>query len=276
MRFTVHHESRYAYSVPVGLAPHTLRLSPRLDHARLIWSQLMIDPLPAWRSDIIDIYGNAISHVEFSGLSHWLSVTSQFELDTTPLPLLVDPGLPPLPWPISVPDGLDPYRYEPSASPAVGQFAEWVCWQAGHFPLGFVQSLCDDLFWRIFRHNRIEGYAQPPASTLANREGACRDITVLFMAACRHLGIPARFVSGYYVQPNSPDGLRQLHAWPELWLPGIGWRGWDPTNGIPVTDAHVALCVAPDQASTMPIDGGFYANGVTATLDYSIRIATGP
>lgn len=276
MRITVRHDTWYNYSVPVGLAPHTLRLSPRLDHASLVWQQLNIDPWPSWRSDTIDDAGNAITHAEFSGLFSVLTISSQFELNAYGPPMLIDPGLPPLPWPTRVGDRLDLYRHEPFADPSVAQFAELICWQAGHFPLGFIQALCNDLYNRVFRHDRIYGLAELPATTLANQEGACRDITVLFMAACRHLGIPARFVSGYYAPPGCPAGQRQLHAWPEVWLPGMGWRGWDPTNGIMTTEGHVPLCAAADQASTMPIDGGFIANGVTATLNYSIQMSTGP
>ena len=92
--------------------------------------------------------------------------------------------------------------------------------------------------------------------------------------ACRSLGIAARFDSGYQAQADTPDGRRHLHAWPEVFLPGLGWRGFDPTHGIAVTDGHVALCAAPDQADTMPVEGGFYGEGITATLDYRVEIAT--
>jgi transglutaminase-like putative cysteine protease len=60
-----------------------------------------------------------------------------------------------------------------------------------------------------------------------------------------------------------------------VFLPGLGWRGFDPTHGIAVTDGHVALCAAPDQADTMPVDGGFYGDGVTSTLEYRVQIGTG-
>jgi transglutaminase-like putative cysteine protease len=100
-------------------------------------------------------------------------------------------------------------------------------------------------------------------------------LTALFMAACHSLGIAARFVSGYQAHADTPDGQRHLHAWPEVFLPGLGWRGFDPTHGLAVTDGHVALCAAPNQAATMPVDGGFYASGVTSTLEYKARIETG-
>ena len=109
------------------------------------------------------------------------------------------------------------------------------------------------------RHEiRAEGAAWSPERTLVAGGGACRDVTALFMAACRSVGIAARFVSGYQAEADTPDGRRHLHAWPEAFLPGVGWRGFDPTHGLPVTDGHVALCAAPDQAATMPIEGGFW------------------
>ena len=91
------------------------------------------------------------------------------------------------------------------------------------------------------------------------------------MATSRSLGVAARFVSGYQAQADTPDGQRHLHAW---LLFGLGWCGFDPTHGIAVTDGHVALCAAPNQADTMPVEGGFYANGVPSTLEYHVQIAT--
>jgi transglutaminase-like putative cysteine protease len=124
------------------------------------------------------------------------------------------------------------------------------------------------------RRVRVEGAAQSPVTTLTTRSGACRDLTVLFLAVCRSLGMASRFVSGYQAAAQTPDGQRHLHAWAEVFLPGHGWSGWDPMHGVKVADGHVALCAAPDQAETMPIEGGFYGPAQMATLDFSVRIAT--
>ena len=99
---------------------------------------------------------------------------------------------------------------------------------------------------------------------------------MLFLESCRQLGIAGRFVSGYQAQAETPDGQRHLHAWAEVFLPGAGWRGWDATHGVRVLDGHVALCAAPAQAATMPIEGGFLFQGavVNSTLDHSVRIST--
>ena len=82
---------------------------------------------------------------------------------------------------------------------------------------------------------------------------------MLFLAACRSLGLPARFVSGYQAHAETPDGRRHLHAWAQARLPGLGWRGYDPTHGLAVADGHVALCAAPEQGATMPVEGGYWA-----------------
>ena len=131
------------------------------------------------------------------------------------------------------------------------------------------------------RHIRVEGPAQRPAETLALRRGACRDITVLFLAACRTLGIPGRFVSGYQSRAQTPDGQRHLHAWAEaFYVLASGGRGMVTPSHCPASLGRAcAPRAAPEQAATMPVEGGFYgpADGsmLTSTLDTSVRIATG-
>jgi len=141
--------------------------------------------------------------------------------------------------------------------------------------VAFLDHLCGTLYGRTDRQIRHTGDAQSAAETLATRRGACRDLTVLFLAAVRTLGFAGRFCSGYQAAAQTPDGQRYLHAWPEVFLPGIGWRGWDPTHGVVVGEGHVALCAAPEQAATMPVAGGYYfGDSITATLDFEVRIAT--
>jgi len=273
MRFSVHHETLYRYSEPVRLAPHLLRLNPRADGARVLTGSVTVEPAPAARHESTDRFGNRITHVSFEGLSDLLRIDSCFDLDIPTAAPWCDPGLPRLPWLASRRDELADYRPDCGHDVAVAAFAAALASESGWAALPFLDRLCQTLFTRLDRHIRLEGAAQAPAQTLASGRGACRDLTVLFMAACRSLGIAARFVSGYQAHADTPDGHRHLHAWPEVFLPGAGWRGFDPTHGTAVTDGHLALCAAPDQAATMPIEGSFYGNGVTATLDYRVRIA---
>ncbi len=274
MRFSVRHDTLYRYSIPVGLAPHLLRLTPRAERVRMLASQLTIEPPPAARRESVDRFGNRITEVSFAGLSDLLRVESCFDLEISAPPPLQESGLPRLPWSCRAARVPADYWREERQDPAVQNFAETLAAESGRTTVPFLEHLSQTLFRRFHRNIRIEGAAQPPARTLASGRGACRDLTVLFMAACRSLGIAARFVSGYQAHAETAEGDRYLHAWPEVFLPDAGWRGFDPTHGTAVTDGHVALCAAPDQAATMPIEGGFYGDGVTATLDYQVRIAT--
>jgi len=233
-----------------------------------------VDPTPTVRQEVTDRFGNLVTHVDFEGVSDRLFVESSFDLETVAPAPMTDPGLPRLPWSLGPGDPMAEYCSGGEQDIAVRDFAATLAAESGWASLAFLDRLNWTLFARMKHDIRAVGAAWTPAQTLAAGGGACRDVTTLFMAACCSLGIAARFVSGYQAHADTPDGQRHLHAWPEAFLPGLGWRGFDPTHGLAVTDGHVALCAAPSQAATMPVDGGFYADGVTATLEYKVRIET--
>jgi transglutaminase-like putative cysteine protease len=276
MRFSVYHETHYRYSAPVALAAHVLRLTPRADRAILRMHCLTIDPLPSVRQGPMDRYGNPLTHLEFEGFSRHLRIESRFDLETHPTPAPSRFALPPLPWLPDASGTLADYLPPGDQDESVRAFAAGLASESGWDARDFLDRLNRALFTRTDRCIRHEGAAQAPAHTLAAAKGACRDLTVLFMSACRSLGIGARFVSGYQAHAKTPHGRRHLHAWAEVFLPGSGWHGFDPMHGLPVTDGHVALCAAPDQAATMPVEGGYYGDGVTSTLDYEVSITAQP
>jgi len=272
-RWAIRHETVYRYSTPVVFAPHVLRLTPRADSVRCVARVVHVTPTPIDVADFSDAFGNSCTRVTFgTGSADELIVDSRLEVETHAPPFLLD-GLrvPTLPWAPSENDLLLPYRQR-DGSVEVGALAQQLAREVGYAPLAFFDRLCRTLYSTLDRQIRVEGPAQTPAETLTTGRGACRDLTVLFLAVCRSLGVAGRFVSGYQGQEASPDGKRHLHAWPEVFVPELGWLGWDPTHGIPVGPGHVALSAAPDQAATMPVEGGFYFNGptVTSTLSYSI------
>jgi transglutaminase-like putative cysteine protease len=270
MRFWIRHDSLYRYDVPVSLGPHLLRLSPRvtLGNVRILERRLHIEPEPVSRWDEQDEHGNTITRVSFAGSTSVLRALSELTLETLPeAPLLVPRQSAPLPWPSAAAAPVDP---------SVQHFAESLARDVQGEPVAFLDHATRTLFTSFDRRIRPSGAARPAAETLALREGACRDLTVLFLDACRHLGLSGRFVSGYQAQAETPDGLRHLHAWTEVYLPGTGWCGWDATHGVRAGDGHVALCAAPEQTGTMPIEGGFSFQGpvVNSTLDCSVHIRT--
>jgi len=266
MRFWIRHESLYRYDVPVALGEHVLRLTPRLQGIRLLSHQLMLEPAPSTRWDEQDALGNSFTRVSFNGSTQRLGVISESELET------LAPALPwtqatRLPW--TQPAGA-------AIDASVAAFADGLAREVGHQPIAFLDQLTRTLYTRFDRHIRPTGEARSAGETLALGQGACRDLTVLFLESCRQLGIEGRFVSGYQAQAETPDGQRHLHAWAEVLLPGAGWYGWDATHGLRVGEGHVALFAAATQAATMPIEGGFFFQGavVNSTLDHSVRIRT--
>jgi transglutaminase-like putative cysteine protease len=276
MRFAVRHETLYRYSVPVVLASHVLRLTPRSEY-QVRARSLVVWPEPVRLHEKDDSHGNRIMRVRFSEqATRELRIESRFELETSSPPPAFEP-LERLPWTRPPADDLAVYRPgDPAVDPTVVAFARAVAAEVGQQPVAFLDHLCRTIHARADKQIRTSGDAQAAAETLASWQGACRDFTVLFLAAARSMGMPARFCSGYQSAADTPDGRRYLHAWPEVLVPGAGWRGWDPTHGVAAGEGHVALCAAPDQAETMPVVGGFYFSGssVTSTLDFDLQITT--
>jgi len=273
-RWAIRHETSYRYDTAVAFAPHILRLSPRPDSVRTLARSLQITPTPIEVSDFSDEFGNICTRLSFDANAvEQLKIESRVEVQTyaARAHLLAALRLPPLPWTPPTFDLLSTFR-QADGSGEVVALAQRLLAEVGGAPLAFFEHLSTTLYAMIDRQIRVEGSAQTPAQTLALGRGACRDLTVLYLAVCRSLGVAGRFVSGYQGQEASPDNQRHLHAWPEVFVPEHGWLGWDPTHGVPVGPGHVALSAAPDQAATMPVDGGFYFNGptVTSTLSYSI------
>jgi transglutaminase-like putative cysteine protease len=106
--------------------------------------------------------------------------------------------------------------------------------------------------------------------TLREHDGTCRDLTVLFCAACRSAGIAARFVSGYECEAATQDSA-DMHAWAEVYLPGGGWRGYDPSQGLAVSTSHVAVAAAANPAMAASVSG-IYRGAVRSRMQFAIAM----
>ncbi len=273
MLFEIEHLTLYRYSVPIRLGEHLLRFQPLETQAQqLLDYELTIDPAPAGRQPHRDAWGNSVERVWFQGQTSQLQVLARLRLHTRdPLPLPSDIPLPP--YGSDNTNEVSPYL-SPLESPDVMQaFVEPLLGADG--ALGFLQRVNETLHGFYHRGVRLDGPPRRPAETLDRTEGVCRDLTVLFMAASRHAGIPARFVSGYQ-QGEGTRARRYLHAWPEALLPGYGWCGFDPTHGSRVGSDHVTVAAAPDAAAVNPLEGGYNFDGpqLDSTLDTDILITT--
>ena len=204
--------------------------------------------------------GNVQQLVYFNHPTRHLTVTAEMQLqsdefnsfDFVLFPL--DTQRVPFHYPKSVEDLLQPYLQQVSASEKVKQWAENLAAQSDWQTTAFLMNLNQAI--REFTYEVRElGAPFPPEQTLTLCKGSCRDYTTLFMAACRSLGIAARFVSGYLL--GNPQQEHQLHAWAEVYLPGAGWRGFDPTEGSVVVNRHIFLTSTAKPDLAAPISGTF-------------------
>ncbi len=276
MRFTIRHETLYCYSAQVSFAPHVTRLRPRDDGTqRTVAFALEIEPVPSHTAQALDADGNIIDHHWFLATADRLRIASTIEVETlrsNAFDYIPDVSFDTLP--VRYVDGqaraLAPYLTRAELDGNVLAFAEAIAADTGSRPVAFLDGLNRAISQRIRNQIRYHGRAQPAAVTLTSGTGACRDLTVLYMEAARALGFAARFVSGY--RRGNLGMRRHLHAWAEVYIPGGGWRGWDPVEGVAIADTHVALAASAVQAGTMPVEGSYYGAGVTTTLSYKIEI----
>ena len=153
--------------------------------------------------------------------------------------------------------------------------AGWVnaLWQAGE-PLqtfALLQRLNAHIHQSLSYRVREEPGVQTPAETLSLGTGSCRDWAFLFMEAARRFGLATRFVSGYLNTAPSSRNYGATHAWAEVFLPGAGWKGFDPTTGLVVGTDHIAVAVARLPESVPPVEGSFIGPP-GSTLDVGVWV----
>jgi len=258
----------------VFFEPHQLRFQPRNDAAqRLVRFDLEIDPAPAGTSQSLDADSNLVTVAWFDNVHDRMALRAVSEVETlreNPFDYLLTSTNRRLPV------GYQPWEQAqlahackrsilPVHSDPVHDLAEQVREAAGSELVPFLTRLSTTLFDRFKLIHRDHGQAWPAATTMEQRQGSCRDLAVLFMDACRVVGLAARFVSGYHeVLGGTPE--RELHAWAEVYLPGAGWRGYDPTNGLAVADRHIAIAAATDPRNTAPVTATYRGNNVEAEM----------
>jgi len=276
MRFSIQHHTQYRYSQPVRLSPHQLRFHPRDDGAqRVIRHHLEISPTPQGQNAHIDLEGNRVTQIWFADDTDHLTIALTMEVETlrsNPFDFILDQAAISLPIDHSH-DVVCAHSYlqRIDTDDAVTAFAAEMSLAVNRDTLRFVDRLNRELFADFNHIHRETGEPQSPATTLQTRHGACRDLAVLFVDCCRAEGLAARFASGYQ-KGNLQAERRHLHAWPEVYLPGAGWRGFDPTHGEVIADTHVTVTAAAHPQHTMPVSGIFTGQGASSTLHYDLRI----
>jgi len=276
MNFNIQHHTVYRYSRPVRLDPQLLRFHPRDDGAqRVIDYQISITPTPIGRNDHICLEGNRVTQVWFDGETDRFEVNVNMKVETIRSNAF-DYFMAPESKMLPIKHAEDyacaqAYLQRIDADDTVTAFAAELSLAVKRDTLSYLEHLSRQLFTDFKHVIRDTGEPQSPAFTLQSRSGACRDLSVLFVDCCRAEGIPARFASGYQKGHERLE-RRYLHAWPEVYLPGAGWRGYDPTHGEAVADTHVTIAAAARPSDTMPVTGIFHGEGVISNLDFMLQI----
>lgn len=285
MRYTILHNTTYQYDRPVQLDTHILRLRPRTDaHQTVRSGSVQISPQPDKVVQTVDLDGNTLSMLWFSPettASLNIQMISDVEtFCTNPFDYLLERWAItfPLDYPSMLKAQLAPYLAAGTSEllatidPSVMQLAQELLYASENNVVTFLSSLNQRIYEQCQYVIRETGAPLPPGITWGKKLGSCRDFAVLFMETCRAVGLAARFVSGY--QEGDADSRdRHLHAWCEVYLPGAGWRGYDPTLGLAVGDRHIALVAStyPDYAA--PLSGRLRpGSNAKATMSYQLSI----
>lgn len=279
-RVTLTHITCYRYAHPVHLGPQLVRLRPA-PHCRCEVEAyaLGVEPVPHFIHWQQDPFANHQARLVFPEATERLELTVTLTARLTPFnpfDFFLDAGAEQVPFNYGERDrwGLAPYLTPQPLTPAMAG-----CLKAlGGTPMPTIEFLVE-LNRRLCQHiryvHRAEAGVQDPEQTLTLAQGSCRDSGWLLVQLLRHLGLAARFVSGYLVQVE-PDargtisGPTELHAWCEAYLPGAGWVGLDPTSGLLAGAGHIPLACAPEPSGAAPVEGA--VDPCEMRLDHQMRV----
>jgi transglutaminase-like putative cysteine protease/predicted glutamine amidotransferase len=282
--YDITHRTVYRYAQPIERSQHVLRLTPYHDRLQTVRSHQLSVSVSAASRDYEDVFGNRVRRliVESPFTELIIEAKSVVEvLDTDPLgfgPLKVSSTIP-LVWMPWQRQALDPFLLPP-------ELPETELAELAEYAMSFVKRNEYDLLDTLVDMNQTihkeYAYTQgattvstTPFEVYVNRRGVCQDFTNLFICMARLLGVPARYVCGYiYTGPKSANTAQSeaSHAWVQLYLPHIGWKGFDPTNGILTQTEHVRVAVGRNYLDATPTSGTIFVGGGGETLSVDVKV----
>lgn len=285
----LHHKTSYRYDRAVGLGPQVVRLRPA-PHCRtpIVSYSLRVTPAEHFINWQQDPHGNYQARLVFPEKTKEFSVEVDVVAEMAvynPFDFFLEPGA-----------NQFPFAYEPVTAAELAPFLRKDDLAAAPRLAAFLQTIdrkpCGTVDFLVALNNkiqaavayliRLEPGVQTPEETLAKASGSCRDSALLLVQVLRHLGLAARFVSGYLIQlkpdQKSLDGpsgaetdFTDLHAWTEVFLPGAGWIGFDPTSGLLAGEGHIPLACTPEPSGAAPISGGVEKSEVEFDFAMELR-----
>lgn len=291
MNLTIHHTTKHLYERPVSFSDHALFLRPLDSHRRQV-SRFEVTTTPASTQRWVrDAYGNSVLSCNF-GLTESATLAFETRIDLSlqeenPFDFILANHATAYPFQYREPDlsSLKSY-FDADAGKGAPKVLDWF-YQAVENPMRhndlvqFVSDINAAVRRDINYVRRDEEGIQDPDTTLRLKSGSCRDMAVLFIAVLRQIGFAARFCSGYLYDPPTGEGgepvfnraVGSMHAWAEVYLPGAGWKGFDPTNGILANSFFIPSAVSHNPKFIEPIQGQYFAKGtVPSTMEVDLQI----
>ena len=268
----LNHVTHYSYDRLVNLGPQVIRLRPcPHSRTRILSYSLKVTPESHFINWQQDPQGNYMARLVFPEKTREF----RFEVDLVaemsvinPFDFFLEPHAEhfPLTYEAWQRHELAPYLYQVAGGERFARYVSGIS-RKKQRSVDFLVALNAQLQQDIAYTIRMEPGVQTPEETLTKRSGSCRDTAWLLVQILRHLGLAARFVSGYLIQltpdvksldgPSGPEAdFTDLHAWCEVYLPGAGWIGLDPTSGLFAGEGHIPLACTPEPASAAPVTGG--------------------
>ncbi|SEJ52342.1 Uncharacterized conserved protein, DUF2126 family [Pseudooceanicola nitratireducens] len=287
---SIYHLTQYTYDRPVTLGPQIIRLRPAPhSRTRVISHSLKVSPGGHFVNHQQDPYGNWLARFVFPEPVREFKIEVDLVADMTvynPFDFFVDETAEtwPFDYPAELTEDLSIYRKPEPLTPLVTAFLDQIDRSEAR-TVDFLVELNRRVSEAVDYTIRMEPGVQTPEETLTVKSGSCRDSSWLLVQLLRNLGFAARFVSGYLIQlkpdlqaldgPSGTDhDFTDLHAWVEVYLPGAGWIGFDPTSGLMTGESHIPLAATPHYQNAAPIVGGYSSAGapeVDFNFDMQIR-----
>ena len=262
MRLKVKHQTVYRYSAPVQRSVQTLRLTPRSNRRQQILKWRL--DLPAAASEYVDAFGNLtqLLTVEEPHEEIRIGVEGVVEMSEAPGP---DRG-----------EALSPFIFLretalTATDPSLRRFSEEDRDRTASDPVAALHSLAGRIRAAVRYVKGTTTVQTTAAEVLAQGSGVCQDHSHLFIACCRILGLPARYISGYLYTGTEANPELAMHAWAEAWVDRIGWLSFDISNGNPAEAAHLRLAVGRDYLDACPVRGVRFGGG-DETMDVQVQV----
>lgn len=277
MQIKIVHETEYSFTKEVFLEPHYLRFKPKNMPFLVMESyELQLSITPSGISEQLDAEGNVVHFCWFNGMHKNICIKSVALMKITPFKpfnFLVYPAncnQIPFEYPKRLLPMLSNDMVTTKISSSLLDYGQYILKTVESNTISFLSHLTIQIHQDFVLEIREVGVPFHPNQTFEGKTGSCRDLSWMQIQLLRNLGLAARFVSGYYFV-DVEDPKYELHGWVEVFIPGAGWIGFDPSNGIATANMHIPVCSSAHYENTMPVSGSVRGDA-HAQLETSLKI----